>query len=177
MKRVLITGSLGYLGSRLSEYLTESGFNVIGYDAEFFKEAKLYAPKSSNSIFRDAREITENDLKNADVVVHLAGISNDPVGTLDAHLVYDPTREYSLRIAKICKKLGVQFIFASSCSVYGVGGDESLSESSIQIHKHSIQKINFKLKVICKQSVIKIFRLLHCALRQYLDFLHVYGLM
>ena len=50
MKRVLITGSLGYLGSRLSEYLTESGFNVIGYDAEFFKEAKLYAPKLSNSI-------------------------------------------------------------------------------------------------------------------------------
>lgn len=128
MKRILVTGSLGYLGSVLTSYLSESGFHVVGYDAGFFKESLLYPPKLTETIFRDARTIEEKDLEKIDAVVHLAGISNDPVGKLDATLVYDPTRIYSLHIAKMCKKLGIKFIFASSCSVYGLGEQELLSE-------------------------------------------------
>lgn len=130
MKRVLITGSLGYLGSVLTQSLTESGFECIGFDTGFFKESLLYPAYPSKTIFRDAREFTEADLKQIDVVVHLAGISNDPVGKLYPERIYDPTRLYAFEIAKMCKKLGVRFIFASSCSIYGLGEDDLLTEES-----------------------------------------------
>lgn len=130
MKRILVTGSLGYLGSVLTKSLTEYGFDCIGYDTGFFKDCILYPPPDSETVFRDAGDITETDLKNIDVVVHFAGISNDPMGKLDAERIYDPTRVYSFNIAKMCKKLGVRFIFASSCSVYGLGEEERLTELS-----------------------------------------------
>ena len=131
MKRVLITGSLGYLGSVLTDYLAEEGFDCVGYDAGFFRDSLLYLPMPTDTVFRDAREITAADLKNVDAVVHLAGISNDPMGKLDAARVYDPTRLYSFEIAKVCKRLGVKFIFASSCSVYGLGRDQLLTEEVV----------------------------------------------
>ena len=130
MKKVLVTGSLGYLGSVLTGYLNEGGYDVIGYDVGFFKNAMLYRAAPTKTIFRDARSLEKGDFENIDAVVHLAGISNDPVGRLDAALVYDPSRVYSLRIAKICKELGIKFIFASSCSVYGLGQNELLTEAS-----------------------------------------------
>jgi len=130
MERVLITGSLGYIGSILSNYLAEYGYDCMGYDTGFFKENLLYPPPLTKTVLKDARDITESDLHNVDVVVHLAGISNDPMGNLSADLVYDPTRVYSLKIAKLCKKLRIRFVFASSCSVYGLGGNELLNESS-----------------------------------------------
>lgn len=133
MKRVLITGSQGYLGSVLTQYLSDYGFDCIGFDMGYFKNALLYAAPATKTVFRDARDITESDLENVDIVVHLAGISNDPMGKLDAALVYDPTRIYAFEIAKKCKKLGVRFIFASSCSVYGLGEDELLTEDS-EVH-------------------------------------------
>lgn len=145
MKRILVTGSLGYLGSVLTKTLAESGFDCIGYDTGFFKDCLLYPPPATETIFRDARDITEADLKNIDVVVHLAGISNDPMGKLDAARVYDPTRVYSLNIAKLCKKLGVRFIFASSCSVYGLGEDELLTELS-PAHPQTYYSLN-KLQI------------------------------
>jgi nucleoside-diphosphate-sugar epimerase len=130
MKRILVTGSLGYLGSVLTQNLAESGYECIGYDMGFFKDSLLYSPPVTTTIFRDARDIKEADLKNIYAVVHLAGISNDPMGTLNAARIYDPTRNYSLDIAKLCKKSGVRFIFASSCSVYGLGDEELLDELS-----------------------------------------------
>lgn len=145
MKRVLVTGSLGYLGSVLTGYLDNCGFDCIGYDTGFFKNALLYPPTSTQTVFRNARNITTEDLKNIDVVVHLAGISNDPVGKLDAARVYDPTRVYSLAIARLCKQLGIQFIFASSCSVYGLGEDELLTELSAT-HPQTFYSLN-KLQI------------------------------
>jgi nucleoside-diphosphate-sugar epimerase len=145
MKRILITGSLGYLGSVLTKYLDERGFDVVGYDSGFFKDALLYPPTPTETRFRDARTIAEKDLIGFDTVVHLAGISNDPVGKLDAALVYDPTRVYSLHIARICKKMGIKFIFASSCSVYGLGDQELLTESSAT-HPQTFYSLN-KLQI------------------------------
>ena len=145
MKRVLVTGSLGYLGSVLTSNLAEHGYDCIGYDAGFFKDSLLYPPPVTNTVFRDARDITEAYLKNIDVVVHLAGISNDPIGKMDAAHMYDPTREYTLAIARMCKKLGVRFVFASSCSIYGLGSDELLTEISLT-HPQTAYSLN-KLQI------------------------------
>jgi nucleoside-diphosphate-sugar epimerase len=128
MKKILVTGSNGYIGSYLIDLLNSMGFDTIGYDVGFFRDAMLYPPISSNTISLDARNISDEHIKNCDVVIHLAGISNDPVGKLDAAKVYDPTRQYSLKIARMCKLYEKKFIFASSCSVYGVGGSGLLSE-------------------------------------------------
>lgn len=145
MRRILVTGSLGYLGSVLTQNLDENGFDCVGYDSGFFKDCLLYPTLATETFFRDTRDIAEADLKDVDVVVHLAGISNDPMGKLDAARVYDPTRIYSFAIAKLCKKLGVRFIFASSCSVYGIGEDALLTESS-PTHPQTYYSLN-KLQI------------------------------
>ena len=130
MKRVLVTGSLGYVGSVLTPYLEAAGIDCVGYDTGFFSGGLLYPPSPAKTRLGDARDITDADLKDVDVLVHLAGISNDPMGKLNAASIYDPTRAYSLRIATLCKARRVKFIFASSCSIYGLGSDELLTESS-----------------------------------------------
>jgi nucleoside-diphosphate-sugar epimerase len=145
MKKILVTGSLGYLGSVLTQYLSDAGFDCIGYDTAFFKQTLLYPAPQTETVLLDARDITENELKGIDVVIHLAGISNDPMGKLDAARIYDPTREYAFDIAKMCKKMGVRFIFASSCSIYGLGAEELLTEES-PVHPQTGYSLN-KLEV------------------------------
>ncbi len=130
-KKILIIGSQGYLGSVLTDYLQERGYYCVGVDIGFFEYGVLYPPKKVPIIDKEARTITEEDIKGFDVVLMLAGISNDPFGNLSYEEVYDPTRDYAIEVAKICKKMGVRYIFPSSCSVYGDGGDGSqLDETS-----------------------------------------------
>jgi len=128
--KVLITGSLGYLGSMLTEYLAQHGCSCVGYDTGFFRDCLLYPPYPAQTVLRDARDITEQDLEGINAVVHLAGISNDPFGNLDAAAIYDPTRRYAKVLAEICKRKGVRFVFASSCSVYGKSDGGVLNEDS-----------------------------------------------
>lgn len=130
MKKILVTGSLGYIGSVLTKYLQEKGYDCVGYDMGFFRDCKIDNSVDTKTVFKDARQLEEKDLNGIDVLIHLAGISNDPFGNLDPASIYDPTREYSFRIAKLCKRLGIKFIFASSCSVYGIGSAELLDEDS-----------------------------------------------
>ena len=118
-KNILITGALGYLGSVIVPYLQERGYHCRGIDAGFFKDCLLFDPIPFHCAIGRVEDLTEDDLRSIDAVVHLAGISNDPFGNLSAMEVYDPTRDYTKRLALWCKKLGIRFIFASSCSVYG----------------------------------------------------------
>ena len=127
MHKILIIGNQGYLGSRLTDYLQERGYNCVGVDIGFFKDGLLYQPVPVLNIEREARTIDVKDIEPFDVVILLAGISNDPFGNLKPELIYDPTRAYTRKIASMCKKLGVRFIFPSSCSVYGVA-DKPLDE-------------------------------------------------
>ena len=101
-KNVLILGSQGYLGSRLSEYLKQRGYNCSGMDTGFFKDGVLTSIDSINTISKDARLVVESDLEGSDSVILLAGISNDPFGNMSSEQIYDPTRDYALRIASMC---------------------------------------------------------------------------
>ena len=127
MRNILITGSKGYIGSFLTSYLKKKNYNILGVDIGFFRNCYLYKDKKKQeTVYKDVRNITESDLKNIDVIVHLAGISNDPLNTLSSKTVYDPTRKYTFELAQKAKKLGIKFIFASSCSVYGATNNKLL---------------------------------------------------
>lgn len=120
MNKILIIGSQGYLGSRLTDYLLSRGYHCVGSDIGFFQYGVLHYPMNIPTLTIEAKNIAEHDLTGFDVVILLSGISNDPLNNLNAELVYNPTREYALRIAKMCKKLSIRFLFPSSCSVYGI---------------------------------------------------------
>jgi nucleoside-diphosphate-sugar epimerase len=146
MKKVLVTGSLGYLGSVLTGYLGQNGFDCIGLDTGFFRDCLLYEPPNTKTIIRDVRDVKGKDLAGINAVVHLAAISNDPFGNINAKQIYDPVREYSKKIAQLCKKKNIQFVFASSCSVYGIGQSELVDEKSPTIPQtqYSVNKLQIE---------------------------------
>lgn len=151
MKNILVIGSQGYIGSRLTDYLLRNNLKVSGIDIGYFQYGITYYPQNLNTIQKDAAEITEKDIENFDVVIQLAGISNDPWGKMDAKKIYDPTHDYAIKIAKYCKKLNKKFIYPSSCSVYGIS-DGLVNENSI-LNPQTPYSIN---KVQVEESLKKI---------------------
>jgi len=144
-ERITITGSQSYLGSVLGPKLQSEGYFVKGIDAGFIKDCLLYPTEDPPTIYKDVRDISEGDLKGTKVLVHLAGVSNDPYLKLDAKTVYDPTREYTLKVAKLCKDMGIKFIFASSCSVYGKNQEYANENSQVNpLTPYSINKIQIE---------------------------------
>jgi len=125
MKKILIIGSEGYIASQIYSDLINYGYECTGIDLGLFRKNIFYSPPDIPMIDKEARDISIKDIQGFDIVLQLAGISNDPIGSIDPKVMYDPTRQYSLEIAKLCKKSGVRFIFPSSCSVYGVSDSES----------------------------------------------------
>ena len=147
MRNILITGSKGYIGSFLTSYLKKKNYNVLGIDTGFFKNCYLYEDKKKQeTIYKDVRNITQSDLKDIDVIVHLAGISNDPLNTLSSKTVYDPTRKYTFELAQKAKKLGIKFIFASSCSVYGATNNKLLLDENSHTNPQTGYSLN-KLQI------------------------------
>jgi len=130
--RVLITGHNGYIGSVMSRMVQAAGHDVHGLDTYFFEGCTLGPePPDLPSTRVDLREVREEQLAGYDAVIHLAALSNDPLGDLDPDLTYAINHRGSLRLAQLAKAAGVQrFLFASSCSLYGVAGEDMLDESA-----------------------------------------------
>ena len=131
--RVLVTGSDGYLGSMLSPRLAERGHEVVGLDTGFYKERMLYRSASSMpvTLVKDLRQIEMEDLNGVDALVHMAELSNDPLGQLAPNITYEINHVGSVRLAELARKAGVKrFVYMSSCSVYGVAEGDYVDEKS-----------------------------------------------
>jgi nucleoside-diphosphate-sugar epimerase len=131
--RVLVTGHDGYIGTNLVPLLVAEGHEVVGLDSFLFEDCVFGEDVSAiETIRKDIRDVQIADLRGIDAVIHLAGISNDPLGDLNPQSTYDINHKASVRLAELAKQAGVQrFLFSSSCSTYGAGGmDDVLTEEA-----------------------------------------------
>jgi nucleoside-diphosphate-sugar epimerase len=132
--RVLVTGHLGYIGTVLTPALLARGHEVVGMDSDLY-ERSTFGPADAiapvRSIRRDIRDAHRSDFEGFDAVLHLAGLSNDPLGDLDASLTDDINHKATVRLGELAKAAGVsRFVFSSSCSTYGAAGDDILTEAA-----------------------------------------------
>lgn len=135
--RVLVTGHNGYIGSVLTPMLVAAGHEVVGLDSNLFAACRFGDEPGEEwqetvpNLQKDIRDVEAADLEGFDAILHLAGLSNDPLGNLDPELTYEINHRASVRLAKLAREVGVpRFIFSSSCSNYGAGGDDLLDENS-----------------------------------------------
>jgi nucleoside-diphosphate-sugar epimerase len=130
--RVLVTGNLGYIGTILSPMLAEAGHQVVGLDSDIYSRCTYSAGgglKEVPTIRKDTRDVLADDLAGFDGVIHLAALSNDPLGNLNPNLTDDINHRASVRLAELAKRVGVRrFLFASSCSNYGQTGEAMIDE-------------------------------------------------
>jgi nucleoside-diphosphate-sugar epimerase len=130
--RIVVTGHHGYIGSVLVPMLLAAGHDVLGLDTFFFAGCDLGPDPCRVATLRtDVRDVTAADLAGFDAVVHLAALSNDPLGNLNPQCTFDINQHASVRLARLSKAAGVaRFLFSSSCSLYGMAGDGLLAEEA-----------------------------------------------
>ena len=130
--RVLITGHNGYIGSVMVPLVQAAGHEVVGLDTFLFEECTFGTDGEPVDALRmDLRDLRASHLSGFDAVIHLAALCNDPLGNLDRTLTDDINHKASLRLAALSKLAGVpRYLFASSCSLYGVAGDDMLTEEA-----------------------------------------------
>jgi nucleoside-diphosphate-sugar epimerase len=131
--RVLFTGADGYIGAVLGPKLLERGYEAIGIDTGFYRRGWLFDDCRTRPMVlsKDVRRVAIADLQGIDAVVHLAELSNDPIGENDPGLTYSINFQGSSEFARLCKAAGVsRFIYSSSCSIYGAGGAQMRTETA-----------------------------------------------
>ena len=125
--KVLVTGTEGYLGCLLAPELIHDGHEVLGVDTGFYKAGWLYngVDTTARTLVKDIRHLSVEDLQGVDAIVHMAELSNDPLGQLSPTITYEINHQGSVRLAELAKQAGVsRFVYMSSCSVYGVADGE-----------------------------------------------------
>lgn len=131
--QVLVTGHDGYIGSVLVPMLMERGHHVTGWDSGLYAEC-TYGPDDRPAVpalARDVRDARAEDLLGFDAVIHLAAISNDPVGDLNPDCTYSINHRGTVTLARAARLAGVRrFLFSSSCSLYGASTDDLIDESA-----------------------------------------------
>lgn len=150
--RVFLTGADGYIGAIMGPKLLEAGHDVLGVDTGYYRRGWLFDDGKPHPrvISRDQRRIETADLEGFDAVVHLAELSNDPIGENDPGLTMDINHKGSVGLARMAREAGVaRFIQASSCSTYGAGGDEMRTETS----ELAPQTAYAKCKILVEEGV------------------------
>src|SRR5262245_30196031 len=132
--RVLVTGHLGYIGTVLVPMLLKRGHEVVGFDSDLYQRC-TFGPAAGISkvpeLRKDIRDAEAADLRGLDAVMHLAGLSNDPLGDMNPQLTFDINHKASVRLAELAREMGVRrYLFSSSCSNYGAAGDGLVDEQA-----------------------------------------------
>ena len=162
VQTVLVTGNLGYIGSTMVPILTEKGYAVTGFDVGYYEDCYLKpAPqKLIKQIKKDLRDVAAEDLRGIDAVIHLAALSNDPLGDFDESLTWEINYKATIKLAKCAKKAGVKrFIYASSQSVYGISDtSQALSEDGgknpLTVYGKTKWQCEQDLKQLCDDDFI-----------------------
>jgi nucleoside-diphosphate-sugar epimerase len=135
--KVFVTGSEGYIGSRLVPVLFGHGLDVVGFDTGYYRDGWLFSdnrrrtPIGARTLYKDLRELSEADLEGCDAVVHLAELSNDPLGQNNPQVTHQINHRGSVALAEKARKGGIKrFVYTSSCSVYGAGNGDFLDENA-----------------------------------------------
>jgi len=132
--RVLVTGHRGYIGTVMVPALLAEGHEVVGLDSDLYERCTFGNKEAIREVTwmkKDIRDVEVSDLEGLDAVIHLAALSNDPLGDLNPELTSEINYVASVRLAELAKRAGVRrFIFSSSCSNYGAAGDEFVNEQS-----------------------------------------------
>jgi nucleoside-diphosphate-sugar epimerase len=132
MERVLVTGHKGYIGQVLVPMLAAAGYEVAGLDSDLYRRCS-FAPEPDGpaAIEKDIRDVEIGDLRGFDAIIHLAALSNDPLGNLRPEVTFDINHLATIRLARLAKEAGVRrFLFSSSCSNYGASGDRLVDETA-----------------------------------------------
>jgi len=152
--RILVTGHKGYIGTVLVPMLVAAGHEVVGLDSDLFEQCTFgNSLPDVPEIRKDIRDVQASDVEGFDAVVHLAALSNDPLGNLNPELTYEINHTSSVRLAALAKEVGVpRFLFSSSCSTYGAAGEEVVDEGAdfhpVTPYGHS--------KVLAERDVVKL---------------------
>ena len=159
---VMVTGNLGYIGSVMVPFLMEKGYDVVGYDVGYYEDCYLIPAKQEvkKQIKKDLRDCCAEDFEGVDYVVHLAGLSNDPLGEFDEALTYDINYKATMKLAECAKKAGVKrFAYASSQSVYGISdvskaADEDSEKNPITAYAKTKWRCECELKELCSDDFV-----------------------
>jgi len=131
--RILVTGDKGYIGTVLVPMLVSKGHDVVGLDSDLYQRCTFGDDLTeTKSIRKDLRDLEAKDVEGFDAIMHLAALSNDPLGNLNPDLTYDINHRASVKLARLAKEAGVpRYLFSSSCSTYGAAaGDQMLTEEA-----------------------------------------------
>jgi nucleoside-diphosphate-sugar epimerase len=131
--KILVTGHKGYIGIVMAPMLIEAGHEVVGVDSDLYEHC-TFGKSISDGIFhirKDIRDVQPAEIEGYNAIIHLAALSNDPLGNLNPELTYEINHLASVRLARLARQAGVErFLFSSSCSTYGAAEDEMLNEEA-----------------------------------------------